>query len=96
MKEKLPLSILLTALLCSCAATELLEPEYQGRFRKNRDLYLAHFDLKTDVDDIHSAGRRAEARGWALRHQPGHLRPLFPQGREHEQGGPDHAGDLDG
>jgi len=26
-----------------------------GRFDVQRDLYLAHFDLKTDVDDVHSA-----------------------------------------
>lgn len=30
------------------------EPDRLGRFNRDSDLYLAHFDLKTDVDDVHS------------------------------------------
>jgi len=26
-----------------------------GQFNKGKDLYLAHFDLKTDIDDAHAA-----------------------------------------
>jgi len=32
----------------------LPEPDTLGKFDLDKDLYLAHFDVKTDVDDVHS------------------------------------------
>ena len=40
-------------LLTVGSATEVLENRI-GRFDPSRDLFLAHFDSKTDVDDLHS------------------------------------------
>jgi len=54
MTKKLILIFPLLPLLCSCTNMEVVQPERLGRFQKTQDLYLAHFDLKTDVDDIHS------------------------------------------
>ena len=51
---KLILSTLLFTLMFSCQNTKHAKSEYLGKFNKDRDLYLAHFDLKTDVDDIQS------------------------------------------
>ncbi|MEM8946278.1 MAG: hypothetical protein AAGD11_13980 [Planctomycetota bacterium] len=50
---------LLLALDCSSLAaapdkSEAGDSSRLGQFDKQRDLYLAHFDLKTDVDDVHS------------------------------------------
>jgi hypothetical protein len=44
--------------------TALLNPslqahEHLGRFDLRHDLFLAHFDLKTDVDDVHSVAATA-------------------------------------
>jgi len=41
-------------LLCSCARTGPTGAGQVGKFEVQRDLFLAHFDLKTDVDDLHS------------------------------------------
>jgi hypothetical protein len=30
------------------------QPDLLGKFDRSKDLYLAHFDVKTDVDDLHS------------------------------------------
>ncbi|MCF7807797.1 MAG: hypothetical protein K9M49_07140 [Candidatus Marinimicrobia bacterium] len=49
------ISLVLILLIGSCGAKKSTESEYLGKFNIERDLYLAHFDLKTDVDDIHSA-----------------------------------------
>ena len=38
----------------SYASQNAYEPDLQGSFDRNKDLYLTHFDLKTDVDDVHS------------------------------------------
>lgn len=51
---KLVLMFMLSACLSSCSIVEDIEPDLLGRFDRNKDLYLAHFDVKTDVDDIHS------------------------------------------
>ena len=51
---KLALTLLISALLSSCALQEYSEPDLLGRFNRDKDLYLAHFDVKTDVDDVHS------------------------------------------
>ena len=51
---KVLLIILTSAYLSSCSAGEGPEQDLLGRFDRNNDLYLAHFDAKTDVDDIHS------------------------------------------
>ena len=51
---KLVLTLLISALLSSCAFQEDPEPDLLGRFDRDKDLYLAHFDVKTDVDDVHS------------------------------------------
>ena len=48
------LSFLIGISLSSCAIQEDPEPDLLGRFDRDKDLYLAHFDLKTDVDDVHS------------------------------------------
>jgi hypothetical protein len=54
MSTKLILPLFLFALICSCANKSSTESETLGKFNTERDLYLAHFDLKTDVDDAHS------------------------------------------
>lgn len=36
------------------SASFAVSSENLGRFDPERDLYLAHFDLRTDVDDVHS------------------------------------------
>ena len=51
---KLVLVLLLGAYLSSYSVDEDIEPNLLGRFDLSKDLYLAHFDAKTDVDDIHS------------------------------------------
>ena len=51
---KLALTLLISAFLSSCAFEEHSEPDFLGRFDRSKDLYLAHFDVKTDVDDVHS------------------------------------------
>ena len=51
---KRTLSVLLLVLLCSCDVKSILASEQLGKFNKKHDLYLAHFDSKTDVDDLHS------------------------------------------
>jgi hypothetical protein len=51
---KQALTLLSGALLSSCAFQEHSEPDVLGRFDRDQDIYLAHFDLKTDVDDVHS------------------------------------------
>jgi hypothetical protein len=48
------LSILIIIFLSSCASKEDSEPDLLGRFDRGKDLFLAHFDVKTDVDDVHS------------------------------------------
>jgi len=54
MSYKLILPLLLFSIICSCTDNKSGESEYLGKFNIDRDLYLAHFDLKTDVDDAHS------------------------------------------
>jgi len=54
MKTQRTLILLLAVLFCSGAAVTSLGSEPLGQFDKERDLYIAHFDLKTDVDDVHS------------------------------------------
>lgn len=51
---KLALTLLIGMCLSSCAFEEDSEPDLLGRFDRDKDLYLAHFDVKTDVDDVHS------------------------------------------
>ena len=51
---KLALTLLISALLSSCTFQENPEPDLLGKFDRDKDLYLAHFDVKTDVDDVHS------------------------------------------
>ena len=51
---KLALTLLIGTWLSSCAIQKGPEPDLLGRFDRDRDLFLAHFDLKTDVDDVHS------------------------------------------
>ena len=48
------LSFLISICLSSCAFQEDPEPDLLGGFDRDKDLYLAHFDVKTDVDDVHS------------------------------------------
>lgn len=53
-------TLLLTALLTACSQntpqTNLCaNAEKIGRFDPANDLFLAHFDIKTDTDDLHSA-----------------------------------------
>lgn len=54
MKAKPTRILLFIALVCACVAGSVSGADTLGRFSKEQDLYLAHFDLKTDVDDIHS------------------------------------------
>jgi len=51
---KQALTLLISALLSSCTFQENPEPDLLGKFDRDKDLYLAHFDVKTDVDDVHS------------------------------------------
>jgi hypothetical protein len=51
---KLLLILLVSAFCSSCSIQEDIEQDLLGRFDRNKDLYLVHFDAKTDVDDIHS------------------------------------------
>lgn len=44
----------LLMLLSACANEKSAEADYLGRFQVQRDLFLVHFDVKTDVDDLHS------------------------------------------
>jgi len=48
------LCILIVVFLSSCVSGEDSEADLLGRFDRDKDLYLAHFDVKTDVDDVHS------------------------------------------
>jgi hypothetical protein len=48
------LTLLISIYLASCAFQEDSAPDLLGRFDRDKDLYLAHFDVKTDVDDVHS------------------------------------------
>ena len=41
-------------LLPSCTNKAPTRTDYLGRFQVQHDLFLAHFDSKTDVDDLHS------------------------------------------
>lgn len=52
--RKLALTLVIGVLLSSCDFQEHSEPDLLGKFDRDKDLYLAHFDLKTDVDDVHS------------------------------------------
>jgi hypothetical protein len=54
MKNRNISKVLFVALLGLVAAVPAPGAELLGQFDKDRDLYLANFDLKTDVDDIHS------------------------------------------
>ena len=56
---RLLLILLIGPYLSSCSIEEGIEPDLLGRFDRNKDLYLAHFDAKTDVDDIHSVAALA-------------------------------------
>jgi hypothetical protein len=51
---KLALTLVISMCLSSCTSQDDSEPDLLGRFDRDKDLYLAHFDLKTDVDDVHS------------------------------------------
>lgn len=51
---KLALTLLVSTCLLSSTVQGDSEPDLLGRFDRVKDLYLAHFDLKTDVDDVHS------------------------------------------
>ncbi|MGK9475866.1 hypothetical protein [Melioribacter sp. OK-6-Me] len=46
--------VLILGLLFVGYKNQVKERERIGKFNKDKDLYLAHFDCKTDVDDIHS------------------------------------------
>jgi len=48
------LTFLICISLSACGFQEDSEPDLLGRFDRHKDLYLAHFDVKTDVDDVHS------------------------------------------
>ena len=52
--KKRALAILIITFLSSCDYQEDSEPDLLGKFDRDKDLYLAHFDVKTDVDDVHS------------------------------------------
>jgi len=51
---KLAFTLLIGMCLSSCVFEQDSKPDLLGRFDRDKDLYLAHFDLKTDVDDVHS------------------------------------------
>ena len=52
--KKPAFAILIITFLSSCDYRENSEPDLLGKFDRDKDLYLAHFDVKTDVDDVHS------------------------------------------
>ena len=52
--KKPALAILIITFLSSCDYQEDSEPDLLGKFNRDKDLYLAQFDVKTDVDDVHS------------------------------------------
>jgi hypothetical protein len=52
--KKPVLAILIITFLSSCGYQHDSEPNLLGKFDRDKDLYLAHFDVKTDVDDVHS------------------------------------------
>jgi hypothetical protein len=52
--KKIALTFLISGLLSSCSFQERYQQDLLGKFDRDKDLYLAHFDLKTDVDDVHS------------------------------------------
>lgn len=54
MKDRRTLVLLIIAMFCTFGAKTVLGSEHLGRFNKKQDLLLVQFDLKTDVDDIHS------------------------------------------
>lgn len=54
MNRKRTGALLLLALWGTFGATSVLGADQLGKFNKKQDLLLAHFDSKTDVDDIHS------------------------------------------
>ena len=54
MTKKLLLILLCGTCLSACDNKNDAEPDLLGSFDHNRDLYLAHFDSRTDVDDIQS------------------------------------------
>ena len=54
MTKKLLLILLCGTCLSACDNKNDAEPDLLGSFDRNRDLYLAHFDSRTDVDDIQS------------------------------------------
>ncbi|WP_376696160.1 hypothetical protein [Wenzhouxiangella sp. EGI_FJ10305] len=51
---KLALTVLISAFLLSYSVQVNADPGQLDPFHPDSDLYLAHFDLKTDVDDVHS------------------------------------------
>lgn len=51
---KLIVPLMISACLFLWTDRASAEPDRLGRFDPDRDLYLAHFDLKTDVDDVHA------------------------------------------
>src|SRR6056297_3563681 len=46
MSVKLILPLFFVALICACADKSSIESETLGKFNTERDLYLAHFDLR--------------------------------------------------
>jgi hypothetical protein len=52
--KKPALAVLIITFLSSCDYQGKSEPDLLGKFDRDKDLYLAHFDVKTDVDDVHS------------------------------------------
>ena len=54
MTKKLLVILLCGTCLSACDNKNDAEPDLLGSFDRNRDLYLAHFDSRTDVDDIQS------------------------------------------
>ena len=54
MKINIIVLTILFAFICSCGNIDRADSSHLGKFNTEKDLYLAHFDLKTDVDDIHS------------------------------------------
>ncbi len=55
MRQATSLGLLVVALLTSSCAEESVQPTgFLGQFDARRDLLLPQFDLKTDVDDVHS------------------------------------------
>ncbi|MCF8259646.1 MAG: hypothetical protein K9J12_02650 [Melioribacteraceae bacterium] len=48
------IQLFLILLLLSSCASEESSTKFIGKFNIEKDLFLAHFDCKTDVDDLHS------------------------------------------